>query len=226
MLEEFKFKVELKLPILFLTMPLFSSPYSDIPIPFNFTFFVFDLLHFRLLLSFVIHLSLIVNKFSSTLFSALDDTPTVELSLKLDEVLNWLSRYYIFSSMHNISCHCFCITPFFISFSSIKWYPFPIYFQTLYYVEFYLRIVGFSHWFAGFFPREVNYFISYLEICCRLSYRRYFGRWCRDSNVFCRITFFKTFPTFFAAFPQVVVDNYCVSCIIRLISLLSCRHKY
>ena len=90
MLDKFKFKAELKLPTLFLTIPFFLSPYSEIPLPFNFIFSILDLLHFRLFLSFVTHLSSIVNKFSSTLFSALDDTSTVELSLKLDEVLNWL----------------------------------------------------------------------------------------------------------------------------------------
>ena len=58
---------------------------------------------------------------------------------------------------------CFCVIPFFISFPFIKRYPFLIYFQTFYYIEFYLRRVGFCHWFAGIFPWEVNNFIFLLQ---------------------------------------------------------------
>ena len=82
--------------------------------------------------------------------------PQVRGSIKLA-----LSQYHLFSSKH-VSCHCFCITSFFISFPSIKWYSLLIYFQTLYYVKFYLRRVGFSHWFAGIFTKEVNYAICLL----------------------------------------------------------------
>ena len=55
MLGKFKFKEELRLPTLFLTIPLFSSPYCDIPVPFNFILSLFDFLHSRLFLSFVTH---------------------------------------------------------------------------------------------------------------------------------------------------------------------------
>ena len=151
------------LPTLFLTTPLFSPPYYDTPAPFNIIFSILDLLHFRLFLSLVTHISSSLNKSSSTLFYSLDNTSSVELSLKVDEVAIKLAlfRCYIFSLMHIASCHCFCITPFFSSFPSIKWFLFHIHFQTFkFYVEFYLRRVGFSHWFAGIFSREVNYFFS------------------------------------------------------------------
>ena len=73
----------------------------------NFISPIFDLLHFHLFLLIVIHLSSIVNEFYSTLLSTLDVTSSVELFLKVDEVLTgsvpmlyfFLHAQCIFSSM-------------------------------------------------------------------------------------------------------------------------------
>ena len=46
-----------------------------------------------------------------------------------------------------------------------------------------------------------------------------------DTSTFCQNYFSLTFSTFFADFLQVVVKIYYVSCIICLVSFLSCCHK-
>ena len=117
MLEKFRFKEELKLPTLFLTIPLFfisilwytSTIQLHVLNIWSLTFPPVSFICYPFIVNCKqIFFNLILRSrwyFHSWIVSQ------VRWGVKLV-----LSRCYIFSSMHNVSCHCFCIICFFIFF--------------------------------------------------------------------------------------------------------------